>query len=214
MGMSAYGDLAEKYDVLKKRLELAEEQIVRVTVECRSWKKTASELEKVEQERKTALTEEARAEKYQRALQGVIDAVEAGRGPWARAEQAEAEIERLKAIIADQARDESGRVSMPLVAHDKIDAARKERDAALARAEQAEKANAAWRILAERARECLASTAETQERHQAELRRVATEVRERAREIVKLGCGDCSCEGSCVECIDALDLDAIVRGDK
>lgn len=55
-----------------------------------------------------------------------------------RAEENEAEIERLKAIIADQSRDEQGRVSMPLAAHNKIDAARRERDEALARAEAAE----------------------------------------------------------------------------
>lgn len=55
-----------------------------------------------------------------------------------RAKENEAEIERLKGIIADQARDESGRVSMPLAAHNKIDAARRQRDEAVARAENAE----------------------------------------------------------------------------
>lgn len=73
----------------------------------------------------------------------------------ARAEALEKEVERLKAIIADQSRDEQGRVSMPLAAHDKIDAARRERDEATARERAAIEARAlAMReeALAERAR--------------------------------------------------------------
>lgn len=67
----------------------------------------------------------------------------------ARAEALEKEVERLKAIIADQSRDEQGRVSMPLAAHDKIDAARRERDEATARAEAAQKEIAALRAVLE-----------------------------------------------------------------